>query len=68
MKIKWAKDLVIQESLKYRYRSEFRKGSPSAYNRACKDGYISFICNHMEYVGNRVLRMIYAYEFSDNSV
>lgn len=68
MRIKWTKILVLNEALKYKFRSEFIRKSGSAYNRARKDGYLDEICSHMEKIGNRKMRMIYSYEFSDNSV
>lgn len=68
MRKRWSKKLVIEEALKYKHRVDFIRNSQSAYNRARKDGYLDEACFHMIPIGNRVMRMVYSYEFSDNCV
>ena len=38
---------VREEALKYKTRNEFKKGSPGAYNSACKNGWLDIVCSHM---------------------
>jgi hypothetical protein len=61
-------DKCKNEALKYKNKAEFQKKSPSAYNVSKRFGWITDVCSHMESVGNRRLRLIYSYEFVDNSV
>lgn len=68
MRKRWTRDIVLAEGLKYNHRVDFIRNSQSAYNRARKDGYLDVACSHMIPIGNRVLRMVYSYEFSDNHV
>ncbi len=46
-KLKWTKELVIIEALKYNNKLEFRKKSGGAYCRAEKNGYLKEVCQHM---------------------
>ena len=43
----WTKDRCLEESLKYKYRSEFQVKSQSAYRSAQKNGWLNEICSHM---------------------
>lgn len=43
----WTKDRCFEESLKYKYRSEFQKKSQSAYRSAQKNGWLNEVCSHM---------------------
>jgi predicted GIY-YIG superfamily endonuclease len=54
------------ESLKYKTRNEFKKGSVSAYNSSWKNGWLDEFCEDMEVVGNLKMRGIYVFEFEDN--
>jgi hypothetical protein len=65
---KWTKEKAQKEAEKYTSRSEFEKESPKAYESAFYNGWLDDITKHMEYLGNRFNRLIYAYEFPDNSV
>jgi hypothetical protein len=62
------KERCHKEALKYNNRAEFQKNSSSAYNSSKINGWYDEICSHMEYIGSRKMRLIYSYEFSDNSV
>lgn len=43
----WTQDKIKEVALKYKKRSEFRKGFPSAYAAAIKNGWLNNICSHM---------------------
>ena len=43
----WTKERCKEETLKYNTRSEFQKGSESAYQAARKNGWLDDICKHM---------------------
>jgi hypothetical protein len=62
------KERCQQEALKYINKAEFQKNSSSAYNSSKIHGWYDEICSHMVCVGNRKMRLIYSYEFEDNSV
>ena len=62
----WTKENCQKESLKYKTRLEFQKGSGSAYQKCCKNGWLDEICKDMEVVGNLKMRCIYVFEFEDN--
>jgi len=64
----WTKEKCAEEALKYNSRSEFEKGSPSAYVKSGKMGWKDEICLHMNTNGNKYNRCVYAIEFSDNHV
>jgi len=64
----WTYERCKEDALKYKTRNEYRIKSGSSYDRAWKSGWLDNICLHMELVGNRYKRCIYAYEFSDNNV
>jgi predicted GIY-YIG superfamily endonuclease len=63
----WTKEKCKEESLKYKTRLEFQKGSGGAYQSCCKNGWLDEICNDMEVVGNLKMRCIYVFEFEDKS-
>lgn len=44
------KERCRKEALKYKTRTEFLKGSPSAYNAMHQNGWESELCSHMKYV------------------
>jgi len=48
----WSKDACSEEALMYNTRNEFKCGSPSAYNKAIKNGWIDELCQHMVRVIN----------------
>lgn len=65
----WDKiEIVHNEALKYKSRLEFSIKSCSAYCSALRHNWVDKVCSHMEQIGNIKNRMIYAYEFSDNTV
>jgi predicted GIY-YIG superfamily endonuclease len=64
----WTKDMVWKEALKYQTRSDFQRGNNGAYQAAHINGWDNEVMSHMERKGNLYNRMVYAYEFPDNSV
>ena len=45
---KWTKKACKKEALKYKKRSDFKKGSNGSYNADRKNGWLDEICAHME--------------------
>jgi len=43
----WTKENCMLESLKYKTRSKFYKGSVSAYNSSLRNGWLDAVCEHM---------------------
>lgn len=66
--IQWTDESIKDEALKYNTRSEFSKGSIGAYTAAKRLGILDDVTTHMELQGSRFKRLIYAYEFPDNTV
>jgi predicted GIY-YIG superfamily endonuclease len=62
------KENCKKEALKYDTLSVFAKMAPGAYKVSSKNGWLDEITSHMSYLGNKFMRLIYVYEFSDNSV
>ncbi|WP_367971659.1 GIY-YIG nuclease family protein [Vibrio scophthalmi] len=56
----WTEERVRQEALKYKSRMEFEKNCSSAYGYALRHKLMDDICSHMEHIGNRAKRCIYA--------
>ncbi|MEZ8773781.1 GIY-YIG nuclease family protein, partial [Vibrio sp. 10N.247.310.17] len=52
-------DTCRKEALKYQTRSEFQRGSPGAYKRAHRNGWLDDILSHTDIVGNKEFRCIY---------
>ena len=48
-------------------KSEFRKSYTSAYEYAYRNNFLDDICSHMTPLGNKYIRMVYAYEFNLNN-
>ena len=68
LNIHWTDKMIIEEAQKYKTRSEFRLKSPSACAIARTRKLMSIACAHMERVGSYTKRLVYAYEFPDNTV
>ena len=43
----WTKEKCQEESLKYNYKHDFKKGNGSAYNSAFSNNWLNEICSHM---------------------
>lgn len=65
---KWTFELCFEEALKYNHRSHFIKGSSGAYGSAIRQGWVDIVCEHMTPLGSKMLRYVYTYTFSDNSI
>ena len=65
---RWTKELIQKEADKYKTRIDFKNNSPRAYSAAHEHGWIDDVTKNMIQLGHLYKRMVYAYEFSDNSV
>lgn len=65
---KWTKEKCKEEALKFNSRYEFSLKSPTAYEHCYRNKWLDEVCTHMKKKGHRFKRLIYAYEFQDNSV
>ncbi len=43
----WTKERCAEEALKYKTKTEFRKGSPGAESASIKNGWVDAVCGHM---------------------
>lgn len=66
--IKWSDVMLRDEASKYNNRSDFYKGSQSAYQTAYSRAILDDICSHMTRLGDIYNRFIYTIEFENNSV
>jgi predicted GIY-YIG superfamily endonuclease len=64
----WNEERCINEALKYNTRNEFQSGSSGAYEHARRKMILDQICSHMMTMGNRYLKHVYVYVFSDNHI
>jgi len=64
---RWTNDALRDEALKYTTKSDFRKNNRGAYQTSKDRKILNDICVHMEKIGSKHLRIIYVYEFPDNS-
>lgn len=64
--IKWTYELLKEEALKYKTIKEFRFNSPNCYAACTSRKIIRELTTHMEPLGHRYSRLVYAYEFPDN--
>lgn len=68
LKKSWnSKEDVYSEALKYDNKQEFKNKSSGAYKSAKRNGWYDDVTKHMVDVGNKYKRMIYVFEFPDNS-
>ncbi len=65
--IKWSDQMIIDEAKKYKTRREFEVKSKSACSIARGRKLMDLACAHMERVGNYTKRLVYVYEFPDNT-
>lgn len=64
----WTKEKCKEEAAKYKTRVDFELGSSSACQISRRNNWIDEICSHMEILGTKYKRCIYAMEFDDNHV
>jgi predicted GIY-YIG superfamily endonuclease len=63
----WTKEEVEKEANKYNNRYDFVKNSNLAYQAATHNGWYNDVTKHMKYLGNLYKRLVYVYEFTDNT-
>jgi predicted GIY-YIG superfamily endonuclease len=66
MRHKWTYEECKEEALKYTSRKELRENCSSVYYIIWKNKW-SQLFSHMELLGNRLKRLIYVYEFTNNT-
>lgn len=64
----WSKEECHKVALLYNTKADFKREEQSAYSLALKRGWIPDICTHMNALGNRHKRLVYAYEFANKVV
>lgn len=65
---KWTKENCISVAKLYDNRTELMKKNSSCYVTAIKNGWLEECCKHMVRLGSLNKRLIYSFEFPDNSV
>jgi hypothetical protein len=66
--IKYTYDEVRDIALKYKTKKDFHDNDSSAYQFASRNNFLDDITKHMKPLGNIAKRLIYVYEFPDNSI
>ena len=66
MKSKWTYEKCKTEALKYKTRYELRENCCSVYYKIWRNKWDELL-SHMELLGNRTKRLIYVYEFPNNT-
>lgn len=46
--IKWTKEKCIEDAIKFKFRSDWNKSSPGAYDAAHRNKWLDVCCNHMQ--------------------
>lgn len=64
----WSKEKCKYEALKYNNYLDFLNNCPGACHKTYKNKWDLELCSHFIRMGNKYLRCIYAYVFTDNSV
>lgn len=67
-KVVWTYDRCKEVAFECETKSEFMRKYKGAYSKAIKRGWLDDFTKHMIPLGNKYQRLIYYYEFSDNSV
>lgn len=63
----WTEEMIRAEAQKYKTKNDFVKGSPKAADRAKYYGIWDEITKDYEVLGNLHKRLVYVYEFPDNT-
>ncbi len=63
----WTYDNCKNYALKFTSRYTFQKECSGAYRAALNNNWLDDICSHMKIQGNTYKRLVYVYEFTDNS-
>ena len=65
----WTKERCIESAKKFKSISKWQKSTEArAYDKALQNGWVAECTVHMEVIGNRMKRALYAFEFHDGSV
>ena len=64
----WSIERITVTAKKFTSRSKFMEKESGAYNAARRLNVLDAVCSHMEKIGSKYERAIYAIEFDDNSV
>lgn len=64
----WTKEKCKEVASKYKSRSDFQKNNYNVYRIAYNKKWLDEICSHMIKIGNIYKRLVYIYEFIDNSI
>ena len=64
----WTYDKCLETAQSFNHRVDFQRAYSGAYTACQRNGWLNDVCEHMKPLGNLKNRLIYSYEFSDNSV
>jgi len=64
----WTKEKCKEVVSKFKCRSDFQKSNYNVYRIAYNKKWLDEICSHMIKIGNIYKRLVYIYEFTDNSI
>lgn len=64
----WTRERILSEAKRHKTRTSFIKGAPGAYRCAVQLGILEQVYSHMQRVGSKYKRTIYAFEFPDKTV
>jgi hypothetical protein len=64
----WSLERCIEDAKKYTHIAEWRINSSSGYSTTKRNKWLKECCGHMIPIGSLFKRMIYCFEFPDNSV
>jgi predicted GIY-YIG superfamily endonuclease len=67
LNIRWTKEMTAIEALKYTNKKDFHEKSPKAEGAAKHNGWYNEVTSHMEILGSKYKRIVYVYEFPDNT-
>jgi hypothetical protein len=63
----WTKEKCEDIAKNYEYRSDFKKGNNKCYSAAQSNDWLNEICKHMQPKSTPYKRIVYQYEFSNNT-
>ena len=64
----WTKEKCLEESIKYKTKTDWIKNSNKSYKAAHKNNWIDYCSLHMIKLGTNQYRVIYSFEFNNNHV
>lgn len=63
----WTYSKCLEEIYKYEYKKDFITNCPTAYKVVRSNGWYDELSKHMKSLGHLYKRLVYVFEFSDNS-